>query len=267
MADTEYVNIRCLYCTTVNTMSKADAERVLKAIIDGDYTKEQYTSQLQTCSQCHNQFSKERVVYALTGEETKFTKSEQFIEQNKADEPDPESKVDKQCIRVLKAEGVFYRILKLVFIEIPVAICVWIARAIDKISTVIVNCIMFIASWINWCIVRSILRIILVPGCPLFVGWAFWNIGTLKMHEWLLEVIPYATIAKDCTYPISQCAARGFPVTTAPNYFSATIIEVMALLVLVCIVWFYYLSIIGMMTSKDPELKIVQKAFKKKEEK
>jgi len=248
-------------------MSKADAERVLKAIIDGDYTKEQYTSQLQTCSQCHNQFSKERVVYALTGEETKFTKSEQFIEQNKADEPDPESKVDKQCIRVLKAEGVFYRILKLVFIEIPVAICVWIARAIDKISTVIVNCIMFIASWINWCIVRSILRIILVPGCPLFVGWAFWNIGTLKMHEWLLEVIPYATIAKDCTYPISQCAARGFPVTTAPNYFSATIIEVMALLVLVCIVWFYYLSIIGMMTSKDPELKIVQKAFKKKEEK
>lgn len=197
-------------------------------------------------------------------------KHESPVEEPKEPEPDPETKVDKHCVRVLKVEGAYYRLLKTILITIPCAMLAFLVKIICNIISVAAgilhSILIFIISRINWCIVKSIGRIIFVPAFPVFAGWAFWNLFTFNIHNWLLDNLPPIQTIDGCNFmPASYCLEQGMKATMVPNIPGALFLDLILSIVLLALCFTYSVLLIQIMNSKDPELQVVQKAFQKKE--
>jgi hypothetical protein len=245
MTDDEKIGVLCAKC---NRMSYVQLDRAKKYIL-------KINKDPICCSVCDNELTADGISDALIyrGEMPKPSELP----------TDPETKVDKRCVGVLKAEGFLYRIVKRIFYNIPLVVLSEIIILLAKGVILLIKCFIALCSLINWCIVKSILRMALFITVPASTLWFFWQYFNGNLMAWVWE---HAGTRGDCSWEKMgvAMAQRCFELSPPVPDRLAALGIVGGIFCIIILGWVVLILLFDWINkAENPEAEVVKHAYKK----
>ena len=259
MTDEEKIGVLCAKCNRMSYVLLDRAKNYILRINEDPIPI--------YCSLCDNKLTTDGITDALIyrGEMPGATDIKPKDEKPPELPIDPETKVDKHCVSVLKAEGFLYRIVKRIFITTPLTILGEIVILLAKGVILLIKYFIAICSLINWCIVKSILRVAIFIIVPVSTLWVFWQGINGNLMVWVWE---YAGTTRACSWdfgtkvPMSplRCTELSLPV---PNPLAACMIVIL-IFSIILMGWIVLVLLFEWVNkAEDPEAEVVKYAYRK----
>jgi len=257
MTDEEKIGVLCAKCNRMSYVLLDRAKNYILRINEDPIPI--------YCSVCDNKLTTDGITDALIyrGEMPKATSIKPKDEKPSEPPVDPETKVDKHCVSVLKAEGFLYRIVKRIFITTPLAVLGEMVILLAKGVILLIKYFIAICSVINWCIVKSILRVALFITVPASTLWVFWQGINGNLMAWAWE---HAGTTRDCPWEsmgvlvAQRCFELSPPV---PDALAAYAI-VGSTFCIIIIGWVVLVLLFEWVNkAEDPEAGVIKHAYKK----